>query len=126
MKWNVTRLILAAVAMVMSLALVAGCGSLEGEEKSGGGGGTAKANTTTVVISDFKYRPQTLEVSKGTRVTWVNKDRDQHSVTADNGAFDKTLASGQSYSYTFNEAGTWSYHCRLFNNPGLKGKIVVK
>jgi len=42
------------------------------------------------------------------------------------GAFDpcKPLAPGESWSFTFNEIGSWSYHDHIVN--GLFGKIVVE
>ena len=123
-QWSVTRTLLSSLALVVCLfGFLAGCGSIEDDKT---GGGAPRASSNAVTISDFKFRPQTLEVSKGTRVTWTNKDKDQHSITADNGDFDKTLNAGQSFSYTFEESGTFTYHCRLFNNPGLKGKVIVK
>ncbi len=115
---------LAALAvMVCSLAILVGCGNLQEGEK---GTAAPKATTTTVEIFDFRLRPQTLEVSEGTRVTWVNKDPVDHTVTADNGSFDKLLKSGDTYSYTFKKAGTVRYKDRLNAQPGLRGKVVVE
>jgi plastocyanin len=112
----------AFVLMVASLAILAGCGNLQGEEK----GKAPRASSSTVEIFDFRLRPQTLEVSTGTRVTWINKDPVDHTVTADNGSFDKLLKSGDQYSYTFKKAGTVRYKDRLNSQPGLRGKIVVE
>lgn len=124
-RWNHSQLLAGMISLALIFGAVAvGCGTIEESE---GDKGTRKASTTTIQISDFHFRPQELEISKGTKITWVNKDRDKHSVTAENDAFDRVLDSGESFSYTFNEAGTFKYHCRLFpNNPGLRAKIVVK
>lgn len=113
----------ALAAVVLSLAVTAGCGNLQGGEEKGN---TPKASSSTVEIFDFRLRPQTLEVREGTKVTWINKDPVDHTVTADNGNFDKLLKSGDSYSYTFRKAGTFRYKDRLNSQPGLRGKIVVE
>lgn len=118
---HIVRLAALAVA-VASLAVLVGCGNLQGDEK----GPAPKATSTTVEIFDFRLRPQTLEVAKGTKVTWVNKDPVDHTVTADNGDFDRLLKSGDTYSYTFKRAGTVHYKDRLNAQPGLRGKVVVE
>jgi hypothetical protein len=45
-------------------------------------------------------------------------------VTADNGAFDSgRLASGSTFSQTFDTADTFTYHCEI--HPQMTGTIVV-
>jgi plastocyanin len=45
-----------------------------------------------------------------------------HTVTADDGSFDSgTLSSGKSFSYTFNTAGDFPYHCTFHGGPGGEG-----
>ncbi|MFA6330221.1 MAG: plastocyanin/azurin family copper-binding protein [Candidatus Micrarchaeia archaeon] len=34
------------------------------------------------------------------------------------------MASGSTFSYTFNDAGSFDYHCAF--NPHMVGKIVVQ
>ncbi|MHB1908465.1 MAG: cupredoxin domain-containing protein [Nitrososphaerales archaeon] len=80
------------------------------------------ANTTSVY-----YSPATMVVVIGVNntVTWTNNDNAPHTVTADNGAFDsKNLDSGQSYTFTFTTAGTFTYHCNY--HPWMRGTIIVK
>ncbi|MEK6824273.1 MAG: hypothetical protein AABY02_00300, partial [Nanoarchaeota archaeon] len=36
----------------------------------------------------------------------------------------KGLAQGESYSFTFNEVGSWNYHDHL--NPNLRGTVIVE
>jgi len=47
-----------------------------------------------------------------------------HTVTADNGSFNATLASGKSFSYKFTKAGTYTYKCTL--HPSMKATIIVQ
>jgi plastocyanin len=48
-----------------------------------------------------------------------------HTATSDTGVWDSgTLATGQSYSHTFDQPGTYTYHCTI--HPFMKGTIVVQ
>jgi nitrite reductase (NO-forming) len=67
-----------------------------------------------------------LSVPVGTTVTWTNDDEGQmHTVTAADGAFDSGfLATGDSFSYTFDEAGEFEYYC--IPHPWMRAKVVVE
>lgn len=82
-------------------------------------------STNSVTISDFAFSPATLTVKKGTTVTWTNKDSVAHTVTSDTGnMLDSPLFSaGETFSFTFNEVGTFSYHCTP--HPQMKGTVIV-
>jgi plastocyanin len=63
----------------------------------------------------------------GTVVTWTNSDVVAHTATATNpqGAFNSgNLNTGQSYSFTFDTAGTYDYFCSY--HPFMKGTIIVE
>ena len=91
------------------------------------GQSSTQAQTASVQIKDFAYSPSTLTVKKGTKVTWTNQDSMQHDVTPDdessNFAGSQLLSKGESYSYTFNTAGTYSYHCTP--HTYMKATVVV-
>ncbi len=71
------------------------------------------------------YNPNTVTISPGTTVTWVNDDGMAHTVTATGGAFDSGyLESGKRWSYTFKGAGVFEYICSP--HPWMRGKVVVK
>lgn len=80
---------------------------------------------TAVTIENFAYVPQSITVKVGTTVTWTNKDSVAHTVTSDSGGvLDSPLFSaGETYSFTFNEAGTFTYHCTP--HPDMKGTVTV-
>lgn len=83
---------------------------------------TQPVTANAIDIMDFAFNPDTITVAKGTTVTWTNKDSAQHTVTGT--AFTSgTLNQGQSYSYTFNEAGTFEYYCKF--HPSMLGKVIV-
>jgi plastocyanin len=73
-----------------------------------------------------QFDPQTITIVLGVNntVTWVNQDSIPHSVLTTSGFSSGDIAPGQSYSYTFTKAGTYSYHCGYY--PIMTGTITVK
>ena len=64
-------------------------------------------------------------MTAGTTVTWTNSDSTQHTVTADDGSFDSgVLAQGQTFSHTFDTAGTIAYHCTI--HPNMQATVTVQ
>lgn len=81
----------------------------------------------TVEMKGFAFGPTKLTVKVGTTVTWKQMDDTKHDVQPDSptDAFKGSalLAQGQTYSFTFNKAGTYTYHCNP--HPYMKGTIEV-
>lgn len=80
-----------------------------------------------VEIKDFAFGPSKITVKKGTKVTWTNQDSAKHDVKPDqeSDAFkgSELLAKGESYEFTFNTVGTYSYHCSP--HPYMKATVEV-
>lgn len=71
----------------------------------------AGAATQTVQVTKGGFTPQSATVSTGDTVTWHNADSADHQVVANDGSFaSPVLHSDQSYSHTFNSAGTVKYY----------------
>jgi plastocyanin len=86
---------------------------------------TTAASFNTVNIVNFTFTPGTLTVKAGTMVTWTNNDTTTHRPTSDTGVFDSgDLAPGATFSFTFNNRGTFSYHCSI--HPYMTGKVIVQ
>jgi len=79
---------------------------------------------STVIMSNFAFSPSTLTVAMGTTVTWTNKDSSKHTVTSDTGVFNSGgMSQNATYSYTFNTAGTFPYHCTI--HTYMTGTIIA-
>ena len=102
------------IAFIILSIAISGCTSQKAQ--------TQPAATNTVDIKDFAFSPDTITVTKGTTVTWTNKDSAAHTVKG-TGFISGTLNQGQTYSQTFNEAGTFEYECSI--HPGMRGKVIV-
>lgn len=86
----------------------------------------AQSSTATAeaTIDNFSFRPQTLTVAVGTTVTWTNRDDIPHTVVSDDGVFkSKARDTDEKFSYTFDKAGTYPYHCSI--HPKMTGQVVV-
>lgn len=78
-----------------------------------------------VTVQDLAYDPASITVQVGDSITWTNNDGVPHTVTADNGSFDKPLdADGGTATLTFSTPGTFTYHCTI--HPNMHGTVVVE
>jgi plastocyanin len=82
-------------------------------------------STDKVSIANMSFSPADITVKKGATVTWTNNDSITHTVTADSGnTFDSgNLEPGKTFSHTFNDTGTFAYHCNI--HPNMTGKVTV-
>lgn len=83
-------------------------------------------SANNIDISGFAFVPDTLAVSAGTTVTWTNADSVSHTISSRDGAFESGfLAKGDSFSYTFEQTGTFDYYCGI--HPFMTdGKVIVE
>lgn len=110
------------------LFLAASLVLLHGVATASGGGRTAansKATPVAVAIDNFSFGPKTLKVAAGTTVKWTNTDDIPHTVVSTDGIFKShALDTSESFSYTFEKAGTYEYFCSL--HPKMTGTVVVE
>ena len=117
----------AALAILSLLAAVALAG-LAGASTPAGATGT----TVTVHLIAASFTPGTVTIDVGDRVTWVNDDQVDHTVTADDGSFnsspdcpDTCMGQGATYTHTFTKAGTFTYTC-LIHGASMSGTVIVR
>ena len=115
--------VLSSIAAVAALALALAGGARPGSAS------VAVVHDTTVAVKGFGFRPPALYVRAGSRVTWVNQDDIEHTVTSGNPERrDERFASalsrkGATYSVTFAAAGSYTYYCD--RHPFMRGEIHV-
>ena len=124
--WRARGALFAGLACCL---IAAGCGSSSKSSSSSNAGSTPAAAAsptaaTSIQIKDFKYNPPDLKVKAGAKLQIVNGDPAEHTLTADNGAFDSgTIKANGKGSVTFKKAGTYSYHCSF--HAFMHGKVTV-
>lgn len=96
--------------------------------------GEDEKNVTVRIIGN-SFHPKKLEITPGTTVTWVNEDvfsylagefSGIHNVVSTEGPTtlnSPMLAHAESWSYTFEEEGDYSYLCTP--HPYMEGKVKV-
>lgn len=89
---------------------------------------------------DVWYDPPSISITMGDTVTWLNDDREGHTITSGqgsgrfgwmsddygspNGLFESgRFMSGESWSYTFNEQGQFQYFCVI--HPWMEAIVIV-
>ncbi|RPI50071.1 MAG: hypothetical protein EHM49_09025 [Deltaproteobacteria bacterium] len=78
-----------------------------------------------VVIEGYIFKPAEINVPVGSIVTWYNRDAVIHTVTARDRTFDSgILPRGDTFSYTFEEKGTFEYYC--VPHPYMEGNVDVE
>ena len=78
----------------------------------------------SVKIDNFTFNPAELTVTAGTTVTWQNVDDIPHTVVALKAKMrSKPLDTNDSFSFTFNDPGEFTYFCSL--HPHMVGKVIV-
>ena len=107
-----------------------------------------QSQNVTITYTDSGFSPKSVTIPEGATVTWINQSasalwvgsdphpahtgydgtsRGEHCAAGYSGAapFDscKPLASGASWSFTFDKVGTWGYHNH--SNDGMTGTVVV-
>ena len=111
--------------------------------KSAGGppkadGPSKQAASAKIIDTDF--RPVKLVVAVGTTIEWKQVGDQPHSVTAADDSFDSSpecgplesencLGEGDRFAHTFEEAGKYTYYCRVHGLPdgtGMVGTLVVR
>lgn len=80
--------------------------------------------TVYVEIFGSEFIPSKYNVTKGTTVRWTNMDSARYIITG-KGFMSQALNKKESWSYTFNETGTFEYN--LSDHPYMKpGRIIVE
>ena len=123
----------ARLAAAGLLAIVASCG---GSSPTGNNNNTVDPPPPTggknVTIKDFVFSPETVTVKVGSSIQWVNDGESAHHVVSDDNVWDSgQLAgptAGKSFTFKFNTAGTYKYHCANHPPsayPNFVGVVVV-
>lgn len=85
-----------------------------------------KPEFTVEAYDDF-FRPEKITITVGTKVTWVNLGKKDHTVTYGT-LFDGDLKVGDTFSFTFDKPGTYQYYCVTHSESdtvGMVGTITV-
>lgn len=123
------RRILTFVVAVGAVVALGACSN-----DSGGAVDSGKATTTTAAGGSAASGPvltiqgtafgNKLRVNVGQKVTVVNKDGFNHTVTADDGSFRAALSGNDTKTFDAPaKAGTYPFHCEIHSS--MKSELIV-
>jgi plastocyanin len=110
-------------------------GNTTGTSATSAGGGTSVSIVSGAsTLTNTAYNPDPVQVKVGSKVTWTNDDSQPHTVTSgSNGQpdnkfnsspnFNPLLTQGQTFSFTFTQAGDYPYFCLV--HPNMVGTVNV-
>lgn len=134
------------IGLSLLAAAAAACGGSSGPVGNSGappGSQVLDISMTNSGVSTFAFSPASPMIKVGTMVRWTNNGTVTHTTTSDasvNPAWTSgDLAApvpgggygggggtpGGSYSVTFNQAGSYPYHCTYHGAQGMTGTITV-
>jgi len=129
------RMAIATVALTVAV-LTAACGG-GGDGNNGSAKDAAKdspvgertihSGEAPVRIQNFEFKPKTISVKAGTKVTWKNDDTAIHDVKDTSPLatpVSPEMGKGDTFSITYPQPGTYSYICAI--HPYMTGSVVVE
>jgi|SRR5665647_479705 len=86
---------------------------------------TPSVSGNTIRIKNFAFDPANITVKVGSTVRWENKDSVPHRIQFTDTNFSPfLLASSQSGSQKFDQAGVFDYVCSI--HPDMHGTVIVE
>jgi plastocyanin len=110
------RLLLLATLSLVAVLVFAPSAWAQGQEE------------VTVRMEDNFFAPANITVEPGTTVTWVQSGDNPHTTTSYDGLWDSGIiegGSGGTFSFTFEEPGTFEYFCIPHEEMGMIGSVTV-
>ena len=78
-----------------------------------------------IEIDHLTLSQKDVTIEKGTTVVWENKESNKHKITIYGLVQSPILYQGDSFEYTFNEEGKYTYICAIFKKQ-IRGTITVE
>jgi plastocyanin len=109
--------------ILLTAFMLAACGPKPAPTSAGSSAAPLSGNVD-VTIAGYTFSPALLTIKIGTTVKWTNQDSVSHSVTADDNSWGSgDLKQGDSFSFTFSQAGIFAYHCSVHSS--MKATVTV-
>jgi plastocyanin len=85
----------------------------------------SRPSAVSVSISGYAFKPATITVPAGTRITFTNHDQTAHTATSTAQAFDTgSVAPGASRGLVLHRPGTYTYYCQF--HAFMRATVIVK
>ena len=111
------KLLSVTAGVMLASGLLTGCGSADADEPA-----------VVIEVTNMSYSPAEVTIDKGQTIRWHFDDSGlPHDVAGDGpleGELKSELVTEGTYEYTFDEAGTFTYHCTP--HASMVGTIIVR
>ncbi len=108
--------------LLLAIAALAAAGTLLSPPLVGGA--PEVPITHRVLIENFRFVPERIEIRPGDRVEWVNRDIAPHTATDVDGRWGtEELGRDDAGTVAFTDAGSFDYRCAF--HPDMRGSVVV-
>lgn len=111
-----------------TLAVAVAFGACSGDDDPTGGNEDPPPMAVTVSMEDNFFDEQNVTIQVGGTVTWVySGDGRAHTTTSNDGIWDSgEMGPGDDpFEWTFDETGTFPYHCIPHRDVGMIGTVTV-
>lgn len=109
-------------------AFLAACAALSLTACSSDAGASSDEPAVVIEVKNMAYTPASVTIEKGQTVEWKFDDSGLPHDVVGNGDLDGKLKSELltegTLSYTFDDAGTFTYHCTP--HPMMVGTVIVQ
>ncbi|MFH1510525.1 MAG: cupredoxin domain-containing protein, partial [Candidatus Woesearchaeota archaeon] len=121
------------IALIFAALMIAGCTTQQQGQPSNpqqytieepGKQPSQPGQQFTIQIENLRFLPDSITVTPGSEITWVNRDSTEHTVTFESISYDERIAAGSQAAIMFETAGTYEYICSL--HPSMRGTVIVK
>lgn len=123
-KWLLPAIILVALIAVVAVVLAVASQTQRPTNAAG--------DEAVVGVSDAGFTPETIKVKRGQAVTWVNQGSSAHQITSSGNTkgaegldSEETLEQNDTFTYTFETSGTYTYNDKL-NPTKFRGTVIVE
>jgi plastocyanin len=125
---RVARAVIAALVAVSALAACGGGGDGDKgkDAKPASSSGGPLSGEAPVKIVNFEFKPKTVAVKPGTKVTWTNDDTNIHDIKDTSPLatpVSDSLSKGDKFPITYAQPGSYSYVCGI--HPYMTGTVEV-
>jgi plastocyanin len=125
------RSLFVAVVALVAVVGIGACGGGGGDGDSGkdakpASSGGPLSGEAPVRIVEFEFKPRTVTVKPGTKVTWTNGDTNIHDVKDTSPLatpVSQEMSKGDTFSITYAQPGSYSYVCGI--HPYMTGTVEV-
>lgn len=126
---NKARWVLAAAVAIVVIAVVS-IGVLLTQREADNQDSVASVSAAKVMISTVSSAPSTIKVQQGQSIIWENTDGQDRTLALNaadgsGGTSESRIGQGETYSYVFDEPGTFNYYDSK-DPTRLNGVVVVE